>query len=128
MMYQLTQYGVLRSDGAHVPNDTRNADWREYLAWVEDGNTPDPMAAAPPVPRIVSPREFRMRFTIAERGAITVAASHALIAGDATLQVYLDDLSSATEIDLDHPEITEGLDALVAVGLLTVERRDEMLD
>ena len=31
--------GVQRlSDGAFVPEDERNADWREYLAWVADGN------------------------------------------------------------------------------------------
>lgn len=126
--YQLTTNGVLRDDGAHIPNDTANADWRDYLAWVEDGNEPEAMAAPPAPSRIITPRAFRMRFTSTERATITLAASQALGDGDATLQVYLDDLSSATEIDLDHPEITSGLDALVDAGLLTVERRDEMLD
>ena len=35
--------GVIRtSDGATVPPDLRNGDWREYQEWLEAGNTPDP--------------------------------------------------------------------------------------
>lgn len=29
--------------GATIPADERNRDWREFLAWVAEGNTPDPM-------------------------------------------------------------------------------------
>lgn len=111
-----------------IPAVEGNADYDAYLVWIEAGGeveayvAPSPPAAS----RIITPREFRMRFTATERATITLAASQALIAGDATLQVYLDDLSSATEIDLDHPEITAGLDALVDAELLTSARRDEM--
>jgi len=39
MSYQLKSEGVTRlADGANVPEDTRNADWREYLKWVAEGN------------------------------------------------------------------------------------------
>ena len=27
--------------GPDIPNDERNADWKEYLAWVAEGNTPE---------------------------------------------------------------------------------------
>lgn len=43
MTYKLlASGGVLRSDGACIPEDERNADWRVYQAWVAAGNTPDP--------------------------------------------------------------------------------------
>lgn len=31
---------IKRGDGAHIPSDMRNADYREYLAWVVAGNKP----------------------------------------------------------------------------------------
>jgi hypothetical protein len=34
--------GVRREDGASIPPTTDNRDWREYLRWLDDGNTPDP--------------------------------------------------------------------------------------
>jgi len=48
-MYQLlTEGGVLRlSDNASIPENIENRDWRKYLAWVEDGNTPEAAAVAP---------------------------------------------------------------------------------
>jgi hypothetical protein len=44
MSYQLTSTAsILRqSDGASIPADLLNADYREFLAWVEAGNTPEP--------------------------------------------------------------------------------------
>lgn len=42
-MYKLTMTGVMRlSDGAHLPDDPRNPDWREYQRWLAAGNTPAP--------------------------------------------------------------------------------------
>ena len=29
-------------DGTMIPKDPDNTDYRDYLAWVADGNTPDP--------------------------------------------------------------------------------------
>jgi hypothetical protein len=30
------------SDGAFIPFDPGNRDYQDYLAWLEDGNEPDP--------------------------------------------------------------------------------------
>ena len=50
-MYQLTtSTSIIRlSDNACIPNDPGNRDYREYLDWLEAGNTPEP-APAPPAP------------------------------------------------------------------------------
>ena len=50
-MYQLTTgSSVLRlSDGAFIPPDPGNRDYAAYLAYLADGNTPEP-APAPPAP------------------------------------------------------------------------------
>ena len=46
--YKLNPMGGVQrlSDGAFIPEDERNADWRAYQAWVAEGNTPQP--ADPP--------------------------------------------------------------------------------
>ena len=80
-----------------------------------------------PLPRSLPALAFRRRFTPEERAAITLAASRGLEAGDATLQVWLDDLNSATEVRLDNPEIADALDMLVEAGLLAPERKAVLL-
>ena len=54
-MYQLTtSTSIIRlSDGATIPNDPGNRDYREYLGWLDAGNTPEP-APAPPAPPVLT--------------------------------------------------------------------------
>ena len=42
--YALAASGVRReADGADIPNDPKNRDWRKYQAWQAAGGIPDPM-------------------------------------------------------------------------------------
>ena len=87
-----------------------------------------PIDGVPPTARRSIPAlDFRRRFTPAERAAVTLAASRGLEQGDATLQVWLDDVNAALAVHLDQPEVAEGIAALVTVGLIAPERVAEIL-
>jgi hypothetical protein len=80
-------------------------------------------AANPASPRVIAPLEFLLRFTAGERTAIRAAA-----AASPELADWIDQARFAREIELDAPTTAAGLDALVAAGLLTAERRAAVLD
>jgi hypothetical protein len=42
------------SDGAFIGNDLRVQEWRDYLAWREAGNEPDPAPVLPSMPVALS--------------------------------------------------------------------------
>ena len=57
--YILSESGVIRaSDNASIPADEGNRDWREYLEWVDAGNTAAPYV---PVPVTVEQVEAQRR-------------------------------------------------------------------
>lgn len=50
MTYTLTSYTtIIRDlDGASIPPDEANGDYRIYLTWLAEGNMPNPYDAPPP--------------------------------------------------------------------------------
>ena len=54
-MYQLTENpSIIRKGGAFIPADPLNRDYAEYLAWVAEGNTPDPYIPPQPTQETLS--------------------------------------------------------------------------
>jgi hypothetical protein len=42
-------YSINRSDGASIPADPANTDYQAFLAWIAEGNAPNPYVP-PPAP------------------------------------------------------------------------------
>ena len=58
MTYTLTKYSSVtrNEDGASIPDDPANTDYQAYLAWLAEGNTPNPYVP-PPEPAPLTPAE-----------------------------------------------------------------------
>lgn len=137
--YRLLPNGVLRDEGleteASIPADLNNSDWQEFLSWQVEGNTPDPMIAVTvtPIKRWITRLAFFNRFTIAEQVTLEIGsvdnpnASMAQRQLEAMLRVFMRNANSSTYIDLDRPDVVQGLNTLATYGLITAARATEIL-
>ncbi len=64
--------------------------------------------------------EFRNRFTFAEKVALKSSS-------DVGVQVFIDDLSVATYVDLTDENLITGMDYLVSLEIITEARKAEIL-
>jgi len=72
--------------------------------------------------KILTRYEFRALFTIEEKAAIITAAKT-----DPIIEVFNTDMMAAEQIDLTYPDVTQGLAYLVAHGLITQQKMDNIL-
>jgi len=93
--------------------------------WTYDGtNFQAPTYDLPPATKFITKIAFRFRITDAEYSDILAAAKV-----DTEVQVWVETFNMvSTQIDLYSPKTTAGLDLLVAKGLLTEERKVEILN
>lgn len=121
-MYKLTSSNsVIRNDGAVIPADCANADYQAYLAWLDEGNTPSPVDAQPKAYCQMTSLEF-LRLFDPERRAIKQAAMQ-----DVDIGIWYDDTVAAQFVTYSDPRVEHGLTALVTAGLLTPERKAEIV-
>ena len=125
MTYKLTNSTtILRlSDNAFIPADPANTDYAAYQQWLAEGNTPgaaDPAPPAPP-PQFTS-LQYLDLFTEAEQLAVATAAMQS-----AQVKLWYDRTLAANFITLADPRTEAGLTALVQAGLLTTERKAEIV-
>jgi hypothetical protein len=80
--YRLTgnSFVIRTADGACIPSDRGNRDWREYEAWLVAGNAPDPYVPPVPPPPTFLARDFFALLTVTDFAALRTAvrASDAL--------------------------------------------------
>jgi hypothetical protein len=113
MSYRLTADGVLRlRDGAFIPADESNRDWREYLAWQ---GTPEPIEPQAGVTPTVSIEQLIDAFTPAEQDK--------LIAND-RVKVLL--FKAQGGIPLDSPTLKAAMAMVVSRGLISQQRIDQV--
>jgi hypothetical protein len=88
IMYRLRQNSIQRiSDGAYIPEDSANTDYREYLDWLANGNTPEVVPEPVYVPQAVTRRQARQE--LASRGLLSTVQACINSIPDATMRELL---------------------------------------
>jgi hypothetical protein len=126
MTYQLTSgETILRlSDNAYIPQAPGNRDYREYLDWLEAGNTPEP---APPPP---APGPDYIAFW----GALLASTVYASIREQSFVSLPMNTLATefialigdAKAGRANEAAIQQSMGAILATGTFTEEQLGEL--
>ena len=94
----------------------------EVLAAIAEQQAAQEQPTKPSSPRVLTKLQFLNRFTNEELAAVYTAAKTNVL-----IEVFLDKLKLAQEINLDDPQTVGGLQALAEAGLLSEARVQEVL-
>lgn len=94
----------------------------EVLAAIAEQQAAQEQSTEPSSSRVLTKLQFLNRFTNEELAAVYTAAKTNVL-----IEVFLDKLKLAQEISLDDPQTVGGLQSLVAAGLLSEARVQEVL-
>lgn len=90
------------SDNALIPNDPLNTDWRNYQAWLDMGNSPNPAPTLPDsVPQVIS--RFQARAALLQEGLLKEAEALVNQADDLTKLAW----AEAVEFKRGSPMVLE---------------------
>ncbi len=124
-MYRLSIYGnsIIRvSDNACIPVDLDNGDYKRYLDWVAQGNAPEPTPSIEMTYPQFKGNDKLDLFTPSEQLAVVTATMT-----DPIVKLMYDRLLGSAYMTYEDPETERGLVVLVDKGLLTQERKAEIV-
>ena len=130
--------GIVTSDvdGVQVAPAQSELDpaYLEYINWLAQGNQPVDISYYPPLNRVITKFAFRNRFNTTEKIMIDLASiddptgTMQMRQMAATLRVYLKDMETAEFVDLDRQDIKDSISQLVAIGLVSPDRAEIILN
>lgn len=94
----------------------------EVLAAIAEQQAAQAQSTEPSSPRVLTKLQFLNRFTNEELAAVYTAAKTNVL-----IEVFMDKLKLAQEVNLDDPQTVGGLQSLAAAGLLSEARAQEVL-
>jgi hypothetical protein len=120
-LFWLAQSGQFTwgSDGKIVFAESATQSQKNAVAVVYEAHDPEAQVASVVV---LPPLQFIERFSDDEQLAVVTAAM-----SNPSLRLWYDKLMAAQEVVFSDPRLSAGLDALVSAGLITAERKAELL-